>query len=97
MENLLNKDIRFQWNDECQESLDILKEKMVIEPILSFPYWTKQFHVHVDTLSITLRAVMAQPGEGDIDHPIYFSSINLSKSEKNYNTIEREGMAMVYA
>jgi hypothetical protein len=27
MEKLLNKDIKFQWNDECQQSLDILKRK----------------------------------------------------------------------
>jgi hypothetical protein len=37
MEKLLKKDISFQWNDECQESLDILKEKMVEAPILRFP------------------------------------------------------------
>jgi hypothetical protein len=41
MENLLKKDIKFQWNDECQESLDILKENMVTPPILSFPDWKK--------------------------------------------------------
>jgi hypothetical protein len=41
MEKLLNKDIRFHWNDEFQERLDTLKEKMVTTPILSFPDWTK--------------------------------------------------------
>ena len=34
MENLLKKDVKFQWNEECQKSLDILKEKIVSEPIL---------------------------------------------------------------
>ena len=37
MEKLLKKDIKCQWNEECQQSLDILKEKMVIAPILVFP------------------------------------------------------------
>jgi hypothetical protein len=41
MENLLKKDINFQWNDECQEILDILKEKMVRTPILRFINWKK--------------------------------------------------------
>jgi hypothetical protein len=63
MEKLLKKYIRFQWNDECQESLDILKENMVTTPILSFPDWTKEFHVHADTSSIEFGAVLAQPGE----------------------------------
>jgi hypothetical protein len=32
-----------------------------------------------------------------LDHPISFVSRNLSDSEQNYNTTEREGLAMVYA
>jgi hypothetical protein len=70
---------------------------MVIAPILVFPDWEKEFHVHVcDASAIVLGAVLTQPREGDIDHPIAFASINLSDSEHNYNTIEREGLAMVY-
>ena len=80
MEKLLRKDIKFQWIDECQQSLDILKEKMVKTPILVFPNWSKEFHVHVDSSSITLGAVLTQLGKGDIDHPIAFASRKLSDS-----------------
>jgi hypothetical protein len=97
MEKLLKKDIKFQWNEEFQESLDVLKEKMVTSPILSFPDWKKEFHVHVDASSIALATILAQLGEGDIDHPIYFASRKLSESEQHYNTTEREGLAMVYS
>jgi hypothetical protein len=38
IEKLLKKDIKFQWNDECQQSMDILKNKTVTTPILVFPY-----------------------------------------------------------
>jgi hypothetical protein len=69
--------------------LDILKEKMVASPILVFLDWSKEFHVHVNSSSISLREVLAQPGEGDIDHPIEFVSRNLSESEQNYNTTKR--------
>jgi hypothetical protein len=51
----------------------------------------------VDASSISLIVVLAQLGEGYIDHAIYFASIKLSESKKNYNNIEREGLAMVYA
>ena len=97
MEKKLKKDIKFEWTPECQESLDILKEKMVTAPILVFPDWSKEFHVHVDASSIALGIVLAQSGEGNIDHPIYFASRKLSIAEKNYTTTEREGLAMVYA
>ena len=36
MEKELKKDIKFEWTPECQESLNILKEKMVTAPIFVF-------------------------------------------------------------
>jgi hypothetical protein len=97
MEKLLNKDSKFQWNEDCQGGLDTLKDKMVTTRILVFPYWEKTFHVHVDASTITLGAIMAQPGVGELDHPIAFERRKLLESEKNYNTTEREGLTMVYA
>jgi hypothetical protein len=47
--------------------------------------------------SITLSVVLAYLGEVVLDCPISFSSRNLSIVEKNYMTIEREGLATVYA
>jgi hypothetical protein len=70
---------------------------MVTTPILVFPDWEKTFHVHVYASTITLGSIMAQPGAGGLNHPISFSRRKLSKLEKNYNTTERECLAMVYA
>ena len=97
MEKLLRKDTKYQRNDECQHCLDTLKEKMVTTPILVFIDWEKTFHLHVYASAIALGAILAQPGAGDLDHPIAFTSRKLSDSEKKYNTTEREGLAMVYA
>jgi hypothetical protein len=97
IEKLLRKDTKYQWNDECQQGLDTLKEKMVTTPILVFPYWDKTFHVHIDASTIVLGAILAHPGAGDLDHPIEFACKNLSDSKHNYNMTEREGLAMVYA
>ena len=77
--------------------MDILKEKIVIAPILVFPDWSKEFHVHFDASSIALGIVLAQSGEGNIDHLIAFASRKLSTAEKNYTMTEREGLAMVCA
>jgi hypothetical protein len=70
---------------------------MVTAPILVFPDWGKEFHVHVDASSIALGEVLAQPRAGDIDHSLSFSSRKLSTTKINYTTTEREGLAMVYA
>jgi hypothetical protein len=97
MDKLLNKYCQFSWTDECQQSFNTLKQNMVTTPILVFPDWSKEFHVHVDVSYIALGAVLAQLGEGDIDHPLAFASRKLSTAKFNYTTTEREGLAMVYA
>ena len=97
MEKLLKHGAKYEWIEDCQKSLDILKEKMVTAQILVFPYSKRPFHVHVDASSIALGMILAQPGDGGIDHPISFASRKLSSTENNYTTIEREGFAMVYA
>ena len=90
MEKLLNKDATFCWDEEFQCSLDVLKEKMVTAPILIFPDWKKEFHVHVDDSCIALGVVLTQASEGEMDHPIAFASWKLSKAEINYSTAERK-------
>jgi hypothetical protein len=97
MEKLLRKDTHFQWNEECQRGLETLREKMVTAPIIVFLDWEKIFHVHVDASAIALGSILTHPGARELDHLIAFASRKLSESEKNYNTIEREGLAMLYA
>lgn len=97
MEKLLKKDVIFKWDEECQKSLDIPKEKMVIAPILGFLNWNKEFHLHVDASCITLGIVLAQPRAGEVDHLVSFARRKLSKVEKNYTATEKEELAMVYA
>jgi hypothetical protein len=96
MENILKKDYQFSWTEECQHSFDTLKQNMVAAPILVFRDWSKEFHVHVNAYSITFGALLAQPGDKDIDHLLSFSSRKLSTTEINYTTTEREGFSMVY-
>lgn len=67
---------------ECQKPFNDFMEKLLTSPILIFSNWTKEFHVHVDASSITLGTILAQPGEGEIDHPISFSSLKLGSAEK---------------
>jgi hypothetical protein len=74
LENLLKKAETFQWTPECDKSFEILKEKLITTPILIFPNWEKEFHVHVDASGIALGAILTQPSDGAMDHPIYFSN-----------------------
>ena len=86
MENLLNKEANFQCNKDYQKGLYTLKRNIATASILIFPYWKKEFHVHVYASSIALGTILSQPGEGDINHPIYFAIRKLSITEMNITT-----------
>ena len=96
MEKLLKNDVAYEWTQECQGIFDTLKAKMASMPILVFLDWNKEFHVYIDASSIALGVVLVQPSEGDLDHPIEYASRKLSIVERNYTTMEREGLAMFY-
>eukprot|EP00253_Pinus_taeda_P036150 PITA_36150 len=80
METLLKKDATYCLNDDCRKSLDVLKEKMASAPIMVFPEWDIEFHVHVDASCIALEAVLTQEGVEGMDHLIPFASRRLSKA-----------------
>lgn len=58
MERLLKKDAMYCWNDDCMKSLDVIKEKLASAPILVFPKWDVEFHVHVDASCVALGVVL---------------------------------------
>jgi hypothetical protein len=97
LETLFKKFEIFRWTPECDKEFNILKEKISVASILIFPNWKIEFHVHVDASSITLGAILVQPREENMDHPMYFFSRKLLQVKHNYKTTESEGITMIYA
>ena len=55
------------------------------------------FHVHIDASNFAIGCVLAQPHEHNIDFLVLYASRQLNNAEKNYITIEQEGLGMIYA
>ncbi|MCO5559123.1 hypothetical protein L7F22_012715 [Adiantum nelumboides] len=89
--------IEFKWTEECDQAYEVLKKALVSAPILRAPDWNVIFHVHIDASNFAIGCVLTQPGEHKLDYPISFASRQLNDAEKNYTTIEREGLAMIYS
>jgi hypothetical protein len=89
LENLLKKSEVFQWMPECDKVFDIRKENLSTTLFMIFPNWENEFHVHVDASGISLGSILAQPGDGSMDHPIYLARRKLLQVEHNYTTTER--------
>jgi hypothetical protein len=45
---LLSKEDKFNWNNDCQVSFEILKQKLSSTPVLRGPNWSLPFHICID-------------------------------------------------
>jgi len=55
---LLAKDSKFIWSKNCQEPLEILKDKLTTTQILRGPNWSLPFHIHVDASHKAIGAAL---------------------------------------
>ena len=97
LNQLLTKGNKFNWTTECDEALSKLKAELTNPPILKFPDFNKPFLIMTDASAYAIGAVLSQNDENEKDHPIAYASRSLKPHEKNYSTIEREALALVYA
>jgi len=93
--NLLKKDVKFNWSEECEKAFGKLKHALCTEPVLQYPDFTKEFILTTDASGKALGAILSQ-GEIGKDLPIAYASRTLSISEFNYSTTELECLAIVY-
>ena len=62
MTELLKKDTKFKWTDECEASFQELKKRLVTAPVLILPDIRKDFQVYCDTSRLGLGGVLMQDG-----------------------------------
>jgi hypothetical protein len=55
---LLSKEVEFKWDDECQISFEILKQKLSTTPVLRGPNWSFPFHICTDSSDTALGVVL---------------------------------------
>ena len=87
----------FDWTTECENAYQYIKTRYQNAPILIKVDWNLEFHIHTDASDIAVGAMLAQNPTDKTDQLIAYASQLLSKAEKNYTTIEKEALAMVYA
>lgn len=59
LDKLTRKGEPFVWGTEQEEAFTELKDRLVSAPILVYPDWNKEFHVHVDASNIAIGATLA--------------------------------------
>ena len=93
---MLEKDTKFTWDEDCQRSFEELKSYLTTAPIVRAPNWQLPFEVMCDASDFAIRAVLGQREEG-ILYVVYYASKTLNEAQRNYTTIEKEMLIVVYA
>ncbi|KAL4136459.1 hypothetical protein QTP88_008007 [Uroleucon formosanum] len=94
--NLLKQNQPFIWSDSCEDSFLFFKNILTNEPILQHPDFDRPFIVTTDASNTAIGAILSQ-GKIGTDLLITYASRTLNKAEKNYNTTEKELLAIVWA
>jgi len=64
--------------------------------VLKYPDFTEEFIMTTDASAFTIGVILSQ-GKVSNDRPIAYASRVLSRAEQNYNTTEKELLAIVWA
>ncbi|CAN6570886.1 unnamed protein product [Malus baccata var. baccata] len=93
---LLQKDVAFDFNEECEKAFNHLIEMLTSAPIIVPPDWSFPFELMCDASDYALGAVLGQRKEKR-PHVIYYASRTLNDAQLNYSTTEKELLAVVFA
>ena len=95
--NLLQKKVNFSWTKDCDESFKKIKCVLMNTPVLSAPNFDKQFKLTVDASDMGIGAALFQESDDGVDRVVCYFSKKLTKSQKNYSSIEKECLALLLA
>jgi len=88
----LTKDsVLWSWNAPQQQAFEKLKQTLVSPPVLAMPDFSKPFTVECDASQVALGGILTQEGR-----PVAYESRVLTAAEQNYDTRDRECLAVVH-
>jgi hypothetical protein len=85
----------WKWTPEMVKAFMDLKARFTTAPILSHYSPKRQCIVEKDASDFALGAVLSQKGSDDKLHPIAYQSCRFSPAEINYETHDKELLAVV--
>lgn len=94
---LLKKDAEFIWSAACQKAYEIMKSEICSDRILVHFNQKLPIILTTDASNTAVAGVLSHKYEDGSNRPIAYVSRALNNAEKNYSTIEKEALAIVYS
>ena len=99
--NLTKIDTPWEWTGKCQKTFELLKEKLLEEPILKYPDPSKPYTLFTDASKYAWACVLTQEYEHIIEgktrkvlHPITYASGLFKGSQINWAALTKEAYAI---
>lgn len=91
LRRLTRKNFPWNWNTECSQAFQTLKEMLTQAPVLAYYDPSVELVLQVDSSKAGLGAVLLQKGK-----PIEFASRLLTESERKWAQIEKEALSVLF-
>ncbi|KAI5341532.1 hypothetical protein L3X38_009407 [Prunus dulcis] len=95
LNNLLEKDAKFDWNSAYQEAFEKLIKMLTSTPIMQPPDWSMPFEIMCDASDGAIGAVLGQRKDKK-PVVICYASRTLNSAQKSYTATEKELLAVVF-
>ncbi|QRW22062.1 Retrotransposable element Tf2 protein [Rhizoctonia solani] len=95
LHNLVKKDTPWKWDTREQEAFQGLKDAITNAPVLCHADPTKPYFLETDASGAALGSILSQRQEDSCLHPLGFLSESFKGAELNYNTHDKELLAII--
>ncbi len=94
---LIKKDTKYEFGEEARTAFNNLKTAFTTAPILRHYDPTQPCTIETDASDFVIAAIISQPDETGILHPVAFYSRKMLPAECNYEIYDKEMLAIVSA
>ena len=96
LNELLRKDVEFNWSTDCDESLNKIKESLSSAEVLAYFDPKVPLGLACDASKVGIGAILYHRYDNGTERPTAYVSKALTKIEEKYSQIEREAFSLVY-
>ncbi|KAF8755556.1 hypothetical protein RHS01_05060 [Rhizoctonia solani] len=97
LHNHTKKDSQWSWGNTEEEAFQELKSLVTKSPVLVPSNPDLPYFLEMDALGVAMGAILSQRGPDNWLHPIAYMSKSFSGAEANYNTHDKELLAIIKA
>ncbi|KAF8752408.1 Reverse transcriptase (RNA-dependent DNA polymerase) [Rhizoctonia solani] len=95
LHNLVKKDTPWNWGTKEQEAFRGLKDAITNAPVLCHADPSKPYFLETDTSGAALGSILSQRQEDGCLHPLGFLSESFKGAKQNYDTHNKELLAII--